>query len=163
MAKIGEDKLIELKGYIRGLQDATVMFCDAIERISVDPLVTQAHDDEICEKCKTCVHKVKYQDDVPCCDCDPKNDAEMYEPEPKEEKINQNVNLYLIVYTGESKDQRLTDAYLKAVNSNISKDFVAETEFDVIQKGFPGKITNLSVTLVSATEDNTGDRVAVLL
>lgn len=46
----------------------------------------KGNSDELHDKCQTCVSKVKYQDDTPCCDCDPKNGAEMYEPEAKEDK-----------------------------------------------------------------------------
>lgn len=31
--------------------------------------------EELCEKCQECANKDKYQDEEPCCDCDPRGDA----------------------------------------------------------------------------------------
>lgn len=36
--------------------------------------------EELCEKCQNCVNKDKYQDEEPCCDCDPRGEAEGFEP-----------------------------------------------------------------------------------
>jgi hypothetical protein len=32
------------------------------------------------EECQNCVNKDKYQDEEPCCDCDPQREAEGFEP-----------------------------------------------------------------------------------
>ena len=32
--------------------------------------------EELCEKCQECANKDRYQDEEPCCDCDPRGDAE---------------------------------------------------------------------------------------
>ena len=73
-----ERKVIELNGYLKGVNEATKSFLHIIEGIKIEPNVGEDSVNELHDKCQTCVNKVKYQDDVPCCDCDPAGKASGY-------------------------------------------------------------------------------------
>ena len=74
--------------------------------------------DELYDKCQTCVNKVKYQDDVPCCDCDPAGKASGYEGSDSKRR-----KLY-VVMVRKCDNDACVRTYMITGDNNSSEDEV---------------------------------------
>ena len=74
--------------------------------------------DELHDKCQTCVNKVKYQDDVPCCDCDPAGKASGYEGSDSKRR-----KLY-VVMVRKCDNDACVRTYMITGDNNSSEDEV---------------------------------------
>lgn len=131
-----ESKAIELNGYLKGVNEATKAFLQIIEGVKIESNVGADNADELHDKCKTCIHKTKYQDDTPCCDCDPKNGAEMYEPELEEDESTESGS-DLILYQYDVVSEKLQLARLDEFSEG---EFVFDSHFHVIGFKRSGKL-----------------------
>lgn len=127
-----ESKAIELNGYLKGVNEATKAFLQIIEGVKIESNVGADNADELHDKCKTCMHKEKYQDDTPCCDCDPKNDAEMYEPELDDNSI---------LYEYDLASMTIQPAKLDKFSDG---EFIFDSRFHMIGFKYLGKIMKWS-------------------
>ncbi len=113
-----ERKVIELNGYLKGVNEATKSFLHIIEGIKIEPNVGEDSVNELHDKCKTCIHKTKYQDDVPCCDCDPAGKASGYEGSDSKRR-----KLY-VVMVRKCDNDACVRTYMITGDNNSSEDEV---------------------------------------
>ena len=78
--------------------------------------------DELYDKCQTCVNKVKYQDDVPCCDCDPAGKASGYEGSDSKRR-----KLYVVIVRKCDNDD-VTRVYSVTGDNNSTGDEILSRE-----------------------------------
>ena len=78
--------------------------------------------DELHDKCKTCIHKTQYQDDVPCCDCDPAGKASGYEGSD-----NKRRKLYVVIVRKCDNDD-VTRVYAVTGDNNSTGDEILSRE-----------------------------------